>query len=203
MFGTSMMAMLGLVVVLILGMYVSEWMARSGTSRGMQYAGLALGIGLQTFMLLPLIWILMLKFSHFTPEQVALIRHGVMVPVLNGPAVSILMQAVLITLAIFIGLTLVVFITKKDFSFLRGALVVCTFAAMGVVLTSIIFGFTLGAVFAGLIVLLMAGYILYETSVIMRDFPPTMYVAAALMLFVTVATLFRMILRILISLRSD
>ena len=29
----------------------------------------------------------------------------------------------------------------------------------------------------------MAGYILYQTSTVMRDFPPTHHVAAALMLF--------------------
>jgi FtsH-binding integral membrane protein len=202
-FGTSMFAMLGLVVVLIIGMYVAQRMAMAGSSRGVQYAGLAIGIALQTFMLIPLIWILMLQFSHFTPEQVQLIRHGVMVPVLNGEAVSILMQAVVITLAIFIGLTLVVVLTKKDFSFLRGVLVTCTFAAIGVIFASILFGFSLGALFSGFVILLMAGYILYQTSAILRDFPPTMYVAAALMLFVTIATLFREVLWLLMRLRSD
>ena len=203
MFGNSMVSMLALVAVLVFLMYGAERLARSSTSRGLQYAGLALGIALQTFMLLPLIWVLMLKFSTFSPEQVAMIRHGVMVPVLNGLAVSILMQAVVITLAIFIGLTLVVFITKKDFTFMRGALVICSFAMIGVLLASILFGFSLGAVFSGFIVLLMAGYILYETSAIMKDYPPTAHVAAALALFVTVATMFRAILRILIALRSD
>ena len=39
-------------------------------------------------------------------------------------------------------------------------------------------------------VLLMAGYILYQTTLVMKYFRPTAYVAAALMLFATVATLF-------------
>ncbi|MBS1120873.1 MAG: hypothetical protein H6Q90_3101 [Deltaproteobacteria bacterium] len=203
MFGSSIGSMLILVAMLVFLMYGAERLARSSTSRGLQYAGLALGIALQTFMLLPLIWVLMLKFSHFTPEQVMLIRSGVMVPALNGPAAAILMQAVVITLAIFIGLTLVVFITKKDFSFMRGALVIATFAMIGVGLASILFGFSVGALFSGFIILLMAGYILYETSAIMKDFPPTAHVAAALVLFVTIATLFRAVLRVLISLRSD
>jgi FtsH-binding integral membrane protein len=52
-------------------------------------------------------------------------------------------------------------------------------------------------------ILLMAGYILYQTSVIMKEFPPTAFVAAALMLFSTIATLFWYVLRLLMSLRSD
>jgi hypothetical protein len=41
---------------------------------------------------------------------------------MSGDAVAILMQAIVITLAIFVGLTLVVFVSKKDFSFLRSGL---------------------------------------------------------------------------------
>jgi FtsH-binding integral membrane protein len=204
-FGTSVMAMIGLVVVLVLMMYGAQWLARNENSRGLQYAGLALGIALQTFLLLPLIWVLMIKFSG-TPMAVHLESihyNGYPVAALQGSALTILMQAVVITLAIFVGLSLVVFITKKDFSFMRGALVICSFALLGVALASILFGFTLGALFSGFVILLMAGYILYETSAIMKDFPPTMYVAAALMLFTTVATLFWHVLRVLIALRSE
>ena len=64
-------------------------------------------------------------------------------------AIKILMEAVVITLAIFIGLSATVFITKKDFSFMRGALMIGTFAALGVIVASMIFGFHLGALFAG------------------------------------------------------
>lgn len=202
-FGGSMFAMLGLIAVMTLGMYGAQRLAASSSSRGLQYVGLALGIALETWLLMPLIWILMLKFSHFTPDQVALFRAGIATPALNGAAASILMQAVVITLAIFVGLTAVVFITKKDFSFLRGVLVVLSFAALGVVLASILFGFSLGALFSGFMIAMMAGYILYETSAVMRDFPPSMYVAAALMLFTTVATLFWYVLRLLIQLRSE
>lgn len=203
MFGTGMVSMLILCAVLVFLMYGAERLAAHSTSRAMQYAGLGLGIALQTFMLMPLIWVLMLKFSSFSPAEVLAIRAGHMVPALNGLAAEILIQAVVITMVIFVGLTAVVFITKKDFSFMRGALVVASFGAIGVIFASILFGFTLGALFSGFIVLLMAGYILYETSAIMKDYPPTAHVVAALVLFVTIATMFRAILRILISLRGD
>jgi FtsH-binding integral membrane protein len=52
-------------------------------------------------------------------------------------------------------------------------------------------------------VLLMAGYILFQTSLVMEHFPPTHHVAAALMLFSTVATLFWYVLQLLMSLRRD
>jgi len=38
---------------------------------------------------------------------------------------------------------------------------------------------------------------------VMRDFPPTAHVAAALMLFSTIATLFWYVLQLVMSLRSD
>jgi FtsH-binding integral membrane protein len=161
--------------------YVAERLAHSQTSRGVQYAGLGIAVIAQGIIMQPLLWVLFTRFNA---------------------AASILAQAIIVTLAIFIGLTLTVFLTKKDFSFMRGALVVCTFAALGVILASIAFGFTLGAVFCGAMILLMAGYILYQTSIVMRDFPPTAHVGAALMLFSTIATLFWYVLQLLMSLRD-
>jgi hypothetical protein len=132
-----------------------------------------------------MIWVLMVKFGN---------RYD-----MTGQAASILGQAVVITLAIFVGLTLTVFLTKKDFSFMRSTLSIAGFAFLGVILASMLFGFQLGAVFSGIGILLMAGYILYQTSLVMSYFPPTGYVAAALMLFSTVATLFWYVLRLLME----
>jgi len=164
--------------------YVAERLARSETSRGLQYVGLGVAVVAEGVILQPLLWKL---FIIFTPNA----------------ATSILTQSIIITVAIFVGLTATVFLTKKDFSFLRGVLVVATFGALGVILASLAFGFTLGAVFCGIMILLMAGYILYQTSLVMRDFPPTAHVAAALMLFSTIATLFWYVLQLVMSLRSD
>jgi FtsH-binding integral membrane protein len=163
--------------------YVAERLARSETSRGVQYLGLTIAVIAQGLILQPLLWVLMLKFG--------------------GPtAGTILTQAIFITMAIFIGLTATVFLTKKDFSFMRGALAIGSFAILGLILASIIFGFYLGAVFCGAVVLLMAGYILYQTSVIMKEFPPTAHVSAALLLFSTIATLFWYMIQLLMSLRD-
>ncbi|MBA3396044.1 MAG: Bax inhibitor-1 family protein [Deltaproteobacteria bacterium] len=174
--------------LLVIGLFmvigvIAQKLANSQTSRGVQYAGLALFVVAEGVILQPLLWVLLLKFG-------------------GAAAFTILTQAIIVTLAIFIGLTLTVFLTKKDFSFMRGALVVCSFGALGVIVASMAFGFTLGAVFCGAMILLMAGYILYQTSLVMRDFPPTGYVAASLMLFSTIATLFWYVLQLLMSLRD-
>jgi FtsH-binding integral membrane protein len=184
--------------LLILGMfmlvgYVAERLARSEASRGLQYLGLAIFVIAEAVLLQPMLWLLIVKFGD--PQMIGL-EGGMLV----GQAASILMQAVVITLAIFIGLTVTVFVTKKDFSFMRGALAIATFAALGVILASAIFGFSLGALFSGAMILLMAGYILYQTSMVMSYFPPSGYVAASLMLFSTIATLFWYVLRILMEL---
>ncbi len=179
--------------------YIAERLARSQSSRNLQYLGLGLEVGAWSILLQPMLWILMLKFGN--PESMITSTDGI-TPMLSAQATSILGQAIVITLAIFIGLTLVVFLTKKDFSFMRGALAICTFAAFGVIIASLIFGFHLGAIFSGLMILLMAGYILFQTSMVMKEFPPTAHVAAALLLFSTLATLFWYVLRILMELNS-
>jgi FtsH-binding integral membrane protein len=163
--------------------WLAERLAMSETSRGLQYVGLGIFVVAEAMILQPILWYTLARFGA-------------------SDFYAIITQATVITLTIFIGLTLTVFLTKKDFSFLRGALTVCTFAALGVIIASLAFGFTLGAFFAGLMILLMSGYILFQTSVIMKEFPPTAYVAAALMLFSTIATLFWYVLRLLMSLRE-
>ena len=204
MFGASAFAMLGLMLLLMGVLFVANRLVQNNSSRGLQYLGLGIGVAAYSFLFQPLFWVLMLRFSHPTQAQIlSLQAGGVPTFILSGTALAILSQAIVITMAIFVGLTLVVFVTKKDFSFLRGALMIASFAAIGIIFAAIIFGFSLGGLFAGFMILLMAGYILYETSAIMKDFPPTMYVAAAMMLFSTVVTLFWYVLRLLMALRSD
>jgi uncharacterized protein len=175
--------------------YIARRLALAETSRGLQLVGLGIFVAAEALLLQPLLWVLIFRFGDR-----AMLSSGVL---LSGHAGSILMQAVVITLAIFIGLTLTVFITKKDFSFLGGILTIASFAVLGVILASMLFGFSLGALFCGVVILIMAGYILYQTSLVMSVFPPTAYVAGALMLFSTIATLFWYVLQLLMSLNSN
>ena len=162
--------------------YISDRLAVSETSRGLQYLGLALTVLAWTWLIQPVLRVVQSRA--------------------DGDGNALLTQAGVITGAIFIGLTLTVFISRKDFSFLRSALTIGSFAALGVIVASMIFGFALGALFAGAMILLMAGYILYQTSQLMEVFRPTQHVAASLMLFSSVATLFWYVLRLLMATRN-
>jgi uncharacterized protein len=160
--------------------FITDRLARSETSAGLQYLGLALGIG---------------AFAIFLSPMLLVARMYVDDP-------YIIHKAALFTLLIFGGLTATVFITRKDFSFLRGILMVGTLAAFGIIVVSLIFGFHLGTIFSVAMIVLMGGYILYETSLLMAYFRPTQHVAASLMLFSTIATLFLYVLRLLMALRE-
>jgi uncharacterized protein len=166
--------------------YLSERLATSDSSKGLQYLGLGLTVAAWSVMLQPLLWLVVYRSAGG----------------MRYDATALLLQAALLTGAIFIGLTLTVFLTRKDFSFMRGALTVASFAALGVILASIAFGFSLGMLFCAAMILLMAGYILYQTSQIMAHFRPTQHVAASLMLFSTVASLFWYVVRLLMSARN-
>ena len=168
---------IGWLVILGLFMLVSKvadsW-ASSNTSRGMQYAGLGLFVFAEAILFLPLIYIAT-KQPQFAESNV-------------------IMNAALTTLLLTAGLTVFAMVTKSDFSFIRGFITIGGFVAMGVIVASIIFGFQLGMVFFGAMVLLAAGSILYTTSNVLRHYRPDQYVAASLALFSGVALMFYYIL---------
>jgi FtsH-binding integral membrane protein len=114
---------------------------------------------------------------------------------------SVLPKAALITLTLFGGLTGVVFITRKDFSFLRSLLLFGGFAALGLAVASVLFGFTLGMAFSYAMIALACGYILYDTSNVLRLYRTDQHVAAALALFAALMLLFWYVLRILLDRR--
>jgi hypothetical protein len=114
----------------------------------------------------------------------------------------ILITLALITGVLFLGLTVVAFTTRTDFSFLRGVLVIGGFVALGLIVASILFGFTLGLIFSVAMVGFASAAILYYTSNVLRYYRTDQYVAASVTLFASVALLFFYVLQILISLRS-
>jgi hypothetical protein len=105
------------------------------------------------------------------------------------------------TLVLLGALTAVVFITRKDFSFLRTILMFGGFAAMGLIVVAILFGFTLGPIFTYAMIAFACGYILYDTSNVLHHYRIGQHIAAALALFASVALLFWYILRLFMSSR--
>jgi len=169
----------GWIVVLVAFMAVSwiadKW-ARSDTSRGMQYLGLGLFIVAEAFIFLPILY---MATTYSSPD--------------------VLPKAALTTLFIFAGLTATVFVTKKDFSFLRSFLMIGGFIALGIIVCGILFGFDLGVFFSGAMAIFASVAILYSTSNIMHHYRTDQHVAASLSLFSSVALLFFYILRIFMA----
>jgi uncharacterized protein len=128
----------------------------------------------------------------------------VFVPILyiaNQRAEGVITSAAFVTFIGFVGLSLVAFFTRKDFSFLRGIL--CWGGVLGLVaiVAGVIFGFNLGMWFSVAMVALAGASILYDTSNVLHHYSEDRYVAAALELFASVAMMFWYVLRIFLSRR--
>ena len=168
-----------IVLAMFMGVsYLADRWARSSMSREMQYVGLGLYIVGLAVVFSPAI----LMSLNFAPNPNAL------------PA------AALITLMLSAGLTFTAFTTKKDFSFLRPAIMIGSFIALGLIVASMIFGFSLGLFFAAAMVVLMAASLLYQTSEIIHHYNTNQHVAASLGLFSSVGMMFYYILMFLMSL---
>lgn len=172
--------------LLVLGAFmVVSWVARSwassSTSLATQYAGLGLYVVAQAVILLPLLYIC--------------------IRVMGDPSLPIV--AGLITAICFIALTAFVFITGADFASWGKFLAFGGIVAMGMIVVGILFNFSMGFWFSGLMVALSCGYILYDTSNIMRHYSTHQYVAASLALFASVVLLYWYVLRILMSMSRD
>ena len=152
-------------------------LATSGASPTLQYAGLTLYVIAEAVIFAPILWIAV----HFSSPDV-------------------LPTAGILTLLLFAGLSIVVFTTKKDFSFLRSILTIGSMLALGLIVCAVLFGFNLGLLFSFAMVLLASGAILYDTSKIMLHYNTDQHVAASLQLFASIALLFWYILQIVMSL---
>ncbi len=162
---------------MLVSIVASNW-AVSAVSPATQYAGLGLYVLAESIIFAPLLYLA----NHFDP--------------------SVISSAALTTFALFGGLTAAVFITRKDFSFLRTILVFGGFAAMGFILVAILFNFQLGAIFLYAIIALACGYILYDTSNVLHHYRVGQHVAAALALFASVALLFYYLVMLFMSRRD-
>ncbi len=152
--------------------------ARNGTSKAMQYAGLVLCVFAYAVFFVPIL----------------------LIAEMTSPGA--IESAGVVTAVVFGGLTVTVFITKADFSFLRMFLVVLSCCAFGLILVSLIFGYALGNWFSIAMIVLASGYILYETSNIQRRYRTDQSVAAAVALFASVGLLFYYVLRLFMMSRD-
>ncbi len=158
---------------------LAERWARSAASPQTQYLGLGLFVVAEAVIFLPLLYV---AAYYSSPDVI--------------PTAGVL------TGLLFAGLTFAAFTSGVDFSFLRGVLTVGGFLALGLIVASILFGFTLGLIFSAVMVAYAAGAILYQTSTILREYRADQHVAAALALFAAVALLFWYVLRVVMDLTA-
>jgi len=112
---------------------------------------------------------------------------------------SIVESAVGVTLLGTAGLTAVAFVTRKDFSFLRGILVWGGVLALVAIVASVLFGFEMGTWFSVAMIGFAGAAVLYDTSNVLHHYPEDRYVAAALELFASIALMFWYVLRLFLS----
>lgn len=170
---------MGWLVVLAAFMGVSflanRW-AMSDSSSVMQFVGLGVYIVAEAVIFVPL-----LAYAAYASDA------------------SVIPKAAIVTLGLFLGLTATVFLTRTDFSFLGPILAIGGFAALGFIVASALFGFSLGSIFAFVMVAFAGTAILYNTSNVMHTFNTNQHVAASLTLFASIALLFWYILSIFSS----
>jgi modulator of FtsH protease len=110
---------------------------------------------------------------------------------------GIVMSAMGLTGLIFVGLSAYVLISKRDFSFMGGFLMVGVLVAFAASLGAIFFEVpALSLAVSAAMVLLMSGMILFETSNIIRG-GETNYIMATVSLYLTIFNLFISLLQIL------
>ena len=112
---------------------------------------------------------------------------------------DLVQQAAIVTLALFVGISAIVFITKKDFSFLKAGLTIGFFIATGLIIAGTLFGFNLGLWFSVAMCLLAGGSILYQTSNLINKYGTEDYIPASLGLFASLMLLFWYVLQIFMS----
>ncbi len=167
--------------LLFLGAFmVVGWLAsRTATrakSRAAQYAALLGYVAVEALIFLPLLYIADTFASG-----------------------GVIRSAALVTLLAFAGLTAVVFITRKDFSFLRGIVMYGMILALVVIVAAVVFGLNLGTWFMVAMVGLAGAAILYDTSNVLHHYPEDMHVAASLQLFSSIALMFWYVLQLFLS----
>jgi FtsH-binding integral membrane protein len=180
---SSRMGWLVVMAVFIGTSYLANYWASSSTSVGMQYLGLALYVVAWSVIFVPLLMVA----QSFTDQT----------------GTNVIGIAGALTIFTFLALTAIVFLTGADFSFMGPFLGIASLIALGVIVVGILFSLPLfGLIFIGALLLLSAGYILYDTSNVLHHYRIGQHVAASLALFSSLALMFWYMVQLVMSLNS-
>jgi modulator of FtsH protease len=116
---------------------------------------------------------------------------------------SIVMVAMGGTGVIFLGLSAYALATRKDFSFMGGFIFVGMLVAIGAMLLNLFLGIpVLALAISGAVIMIMSGYILFQTSAMIHG-GETNYISATAGLFIAILNIFTSLLHILGVLGDD
>ncbi len=182
----GLLVLLGLAIVAIAVTVVAAVLTESAFSLRLQYLGLGLYVYVEAVICAPLL----AAARALDPRIIPL--------------------AAIVTMGLFGVLTLSVFVTRRDFSFLRAGLVFGSLALLGFLVICFILCFTagVGLTYAAELIVtyaaiaLACGWILHDTSEILHHYRSSQYVVAAVCLFASIASIFFWLLRVAILSRK-
>lgn len=119
----------------------------------------------------------------------------------------VVVQASMITAALFLGLTIYAFTSKRDFSFLGATLFPCLFALTIYGLVSM-FVPSMRTGLMGLLysfggALIFCGYIVFDTFRVLQVLGPDDYIEAAIQLYLDIINLFMYVLQLLLKAKRE
>jgi len=182
----------------------------------MAYASIAMGVGQGTGMIasfgaIGLLWFALPKAANTAAGIPVIFAITGLFGLGLGPVVSfyLAINPSIVTTAlggtgmIFLGLSAYALVTRKDFSFMGGFLMVGMFVVIGAGIANIFLQMPiLGLMGSGAIVMIMSGFILFETSNIIRG-GETNYIMATASLFLSLLNMFQALMHILGFLGGD
>ncbi len=120
-------------------------------------------------------------------------------PILLVYSGKVVTNAAFLTALIFAGLSFYTIVSKRDFSFLGGMLTTgLIILIVGGLLNAFVFKSSAGSfLYSAAGVFLFSGFILYDTSNILKRYPTDEYITATLALYLDVLNLFLMLLHLL------
>lgn len=160
---------------------ISRKLMEGDRSTAVQYAGAGLWVFFLGLLVAPIAMICERRFGDY----------------------AILGEAFILTASVFSGLTAYVFFTRKDFTWMRGALAVASWLLVGIGVIQVFFGgFSGSPIYSILVVILMAGWVLHDTSNVLHHRRIGQHVAASVDLLVDFVYMFIHIAIILMSSRD-
>ena len=147
-----------------------------------------------------LAWRMRSKATQYLGLGLYIVAKGtIFVPLLfraERIADGLIAQAAQATVAGAVGLTVIAFLSRNDFSSLRPFLYWGGFVALLLIASALLFGFRLGTWFSVAMIAFSGASILYDTAKVARRHRGDRYVGAALSLFASVGMMFWYVLRL-------